>query len=509
MNEYPGYIIIQAGGRGSRLRHHTWNKPKCLVSVRGKPLLYHLFDRFPTAKFLIIGDYAFEQLEKYLEMNRPAVAYNLIKARDYGTAGGLNEALNNVPLSANFMLIWSDLIVSELPKQIKKELPVVFTTSAFTCRWTVNTTGAMVEEPSGTCGIPGMFYFPDKSSLSGLPDGGEFVKWLSKNLEEFITIDCPKLEELGDFLSIERENDIAGFSRFFNKVEILKDSVIKSAIDKDYEKLIEGEKAWYRAASELGFRRIPQVISEEPFTLERINGEHLFKITDLTKREQRAVFADYIDTLLSLHDKATAQTDLRDVEDVYIKKTISRVESVSSIIPGFDRDTITINGRKCRNIFAEKYRHLIDDVMEHITPRNFTPIHGDPTFSNTLVDDKLRTWFIDPRGYFAKKGILGDPNYDFAKVYYSAVGGYDSFNRRKFKLHIDLETVEVLYEEPTFSASAQEVFASYFSASLPKIEILHSLIWLALSGYAKDDIDSVIGSFYLGLYWFEHGSKRL
>ena len=33
------HIIVQAGGRGSRLRHHTWNKPKCLVSVRGKPLI--------------------------------------------------------------------------------------------------------------------------------------------------------------------------------------------------------------------------------------------------------------------------------------------------------------------------------------------------------------------------------------------------------------------------------------------------------------------------------------
>ena len=35
------------------------------------------------------------------------------------------------------------------------------------------------------------------------------------------------------------------------------------------------------------------------------------------------------------------------------------------------------------------------------------------------------------------------------------------------------------------------------------------LIWLALSGYVKDDIDSVIGSFYLGLYWLESGMARL
>ena len=59
-------VIVQAGGRGSRLRHHTWNKPKCLVSVDGKPICFHLFDLMIDAKFVVIGDYAFEQLEKYL-----------------------------------------------------------------------------------------------------------------------------------------------------------------------------------------------------------------------------------------------------------------------------------------------------------------------------------------------------------------------------------------------------------------------------------------------------------
>ena len=69
MNENQLQIVVQAGGRGSRLRHHTWNKPKCLVSVLGKPIIYHLFDVYPSAKFVIIGDYAFDQLEIYLKVN--------------------------------------------------------------------------------------------------------------------------------------------------------------------------------------------------------------------------------------------------------------------------------------------------------------------------------------------------------------------------------------------------------------------------------------------------------
>jgi hypothetical protein len=99
--------------------------------------------------------------------------------------------------------------------------------------------------------------------------------------------------------------------------------------------------------------------------------------------------------------------------------------------------------------------------------------------------------------------------YDFTKIYYSAVGGYDLFNRKKFKLHIDNETVEIIMPESLFSTSGKEIFKEYFSKDIGKIETLHGLIWLSLSGYAKDDIDSVIGSFYLGLYYLEQGVKKL
>jgi hypothetical protein len=170
---------------------------------------------------------------------------------------------------------------------------------------------------------------------------------------------------------------------------------------------------------------------------------------------------------------------------------------------------MTVNGKKCRNVFSEKYQGTIESLLPHLQPDFFCPIHGDATFSNTLVDDKLRSWFIDPRGYFSKSGIMGDPWYDFAKVYYSAIGGYDAFNRRKFKLHIDHETIEVLYEEPLYSGTALDIFSDYFGKDLARIEVLHGLIWLALSGYAKDDVDSVIASFYLGLYWLESGRSKL
>ena len=62
------YIIVQAGGKGTRLGQLTHNKPKALVPVQNLPLIFHLFKKFPSKKFIIIGDYKFSVLQKYLEV---------------------------------------------------------------------------------------------------------------------------------------------------------------------------------------------------------------------------------------------------------------------------------------------------------------------------------------------------------------------------------------------------------------------------------------------------------
>ncbi|MCI3135215.1 phosphotransferase [Phenylobacterium aquaticum] len=504
------YVLVQAGGRGSRLRHHTWNKPKCLVSVEGKPILYHLFDRFPDAAFVVIGDYMYDQLERYLKVNPPGVDYELIRAAEEGTLGGVGEALARVPADAPAVLVWSDLILGDLPPWPDTTLPVVCTTSAFTCRWTQAPEGHLHEKPGETSGIPGLFYFPTTASLPlPPPPGGEFVRWFSRAVVDFATLDCPNLQELGDFATIETSNDRAGFSRYFNKVEMGETRVTKTVVDHAFDDVHNREVAWYGAAKGLGFRRIPKVYGEAPLVIERIKGQHAYQMADLTPRERRAVLADHLDALISLHDLGRTDANPDDVREVYLDKTVSRVRSVSPMLPGFDRKAMTVNGRKCRNPFYGEPEAPLADLIDGLQPTRFVPIHGDATFSNALVDDKLRTWFIDPRGYFAKPGVMGDEWYDFAKVYYSAVGGYDTFNRRKFKLHVDHETVEVLMEDSAFIPAAQSIFPEYFGDQMGRIEVIHGLIWLSLSGYTRDDIDSAIAAFYLGLYWLETGLNKL
>ena len=41
---------------------------------------------------------------------------------------------------------------------------------------------------------------------------------------------------------------------------------------------------------------------------------------------------------------------------------------------------------------------------------------------------------------------LSKGNYDISKIYYSVIGNYDLFNRRKFKLYVDNCNIEILMD---------------------------------------------------------------
>ncbi len=79
-------IVIPMAGYGTRLRPHTWSKPKPLVSVAGKPVLGHVldtFDRLPGIdEVIFVVGYLGEQVESYVSQTYPHLNAHYIEQRD-------------------------------------------------------------------------------------------------------------------------------------------------------------------------------------------------------------------------------------------------------------------------------------------------------------------------------------------------------------------------------------------------------------------------------------------
>ena len=104
------YIIVQAGGKGTRLGYLTKNKPKALVPVENLPMIFHLFRMYSDKRFIVITDYKRDVMRKYLNAFAN-VKYQIVEAKGTKTASGLRQALELIPSDEPFMLVWSDLIL--------------------------------------------------------------------------------------------------------------------------------------------------------------------------------------------------------------------------------------------------------------------------------------------------------------------------------------------------------------------------------------------------------------
>jgi glucose-1-phosphate thymidylyltransferase len=110
-------IVIPMAGWGTRMRPHTWSKPKPLISVAGKPSLDHLMDMLNTVPdaqnveyIFIISPYLGEQIPPYIAEHYPQIkAHFVVQPEMKGQSHALwlaREYLNG-PL----LMVFSDTLI--------------------------------------------------------------------------------------------------------------------------------------------------------------------------------------------------------------------------------------------------------------------------------------------------------------------------------------------------------------------------------------------------------------
>ncbi len=493
------YVIVQAGGKGTRMDYLTINKPKALVPIDNLPMLFHLFRKYPDKKYIIIGDYKFEALSKYLKAFAD-VEYKLINSDGYhGTCAGLKQSLDCIPDNKAFMLIWSDLILPDEYKMPDDNANYIGISKDFCCRWSYES-NTFIENPSNEHGVAGQFIFTDKKIINNIPFTGEFVCWLRDQGIVFKELPLYKTKEYG-LLSEYNKLEVQK-CRPFNRLYIDGDIIVKEGIDEQGRALAVREKAWYEKLKDRNFKNIPQIYSFEPLKMERIIGKNIYEYTDISYDQKKEILKQIIDCLHEVQNLEMIPSDKNSYEIAYIDKTFDRLQKVRDLVPFANDEFILINGRQCRNVFYHE-TELKDKVNKYL-PKKFKLLHGDCTFSNILLKNDSIPMLIDPRGYFGVTELYGDAAYDWAKLYYSIVGNYDQFNLKRFRLEIRNNEIELCIESSGWEDMENEFFTLLNGeVSKEQIKILHSIIWLSLTTYAWEDYDSICGAFYNGIYYLE------
>ena len=500
------YIIVQAGGKGTRLKYLTENKPKALVPVDNLPMVFYLFRKYPDKRFIIIADYKKEVMREYLDVFAD-VKYNIVDASGTGTCAGVKQAIHLIPENEPFMLVWSDLILPNelvLPdgyenSEVVPDKDYLGLAQTFPCRWKYEN-NEFAEEKSTDYGVAGFFLFTDKSKIADIPESGELVRWMRDKGMKYDTVGLAGTREFG--LIEEYEKLETSKCRPFNKITVKGDVLIKEPVDSQGEKLAKRECAWYEKAKHLGIEVLPKIYETNPLIMEYIKGRNIYEC-NLSFDEKKRILEKLVSSLTRLHKSETVPADTFSVKEAYFNKTFDRLAKIQDLIPYGRKKVITVNGRKCRNVYYLKreLEKVIDKLVANCN--EFAFIHGDCTFSNMMVRENGNPVLIDPRGYFGFSELYGDTRYDWAKVYYSIAGNYDQFNLKRFRLHIgENADVELKIESNHWEDMAEE-FLQMTGADEYEIKLLHALIWLSLTTYAWQDYDSVCGAFYNGLWYLE------
>lgn len=286
------YIIVQAGGKGTRMQQLTRNKPKALVPVKNLPMLFHLFRKYPEKKYVVIGDYKYDVLERYLK-TFAEVDYTMVDAKGaQGTCGGL--------------------------------------------------------------AVAGQFIFRDKSILADVPPQGEFVRWLGEQNLPFRELPLQKTKEYGllsEYQKLETEK-----CRPFNRLTVEGGTMIKEGIDAQGRALAVRERAWYQKLAETDFPNIPKIYALEPLTMENIDGKNIYAYTGLSKEQKRGILSRIVACLKEVQSTQAVPSDWGSYYEAYIGKTFDRLQKIRDLVPFARDKTVTVNGRACRNVFWERER---------------------------------------------------------------------------------------------------------------------------------------------------------
>ena len=116
-------IIILSGGKGTRVKKLTKNKPKCLIDINGKPFLFHQLKYLKknNIKNVILSvGYLSEIVEEYVKKNIDFINVKIVSdgKKLLGTGGAIIKSINY--MKKNFYVMYGDSYFDFNIKKLKQ-----------------------------------------------------------------------------------------------------------------------------------------------------------------------------------------------------------------------------------------------------------------------------------------------------------------------------------------------------------------------------------------------------
>ncbi len=263
-------------------------------------------------------------------------------------------------------------------------------------------------------------------------------------------------------------------TRYFNTIKYDGDWVIKKSVNKD---TLAGEVYWYRNIPKDLQYLFPKLIksTEELLIIERIRGipfSYLYVNKTLTIENLKQLISALADIHRSYNDKIP--------ENIYL----NYADKLRERVLGY-QDHYKFYGFKGWKKTFTDLENWLSDIYAKDDFGISTIIHGDPVFSNVLLDQNSEIKLIDMRGRLGSQLTrMGDMFYDFAKVYQSLLG-YD------FILHN--KEIDHDYIKPFVEYFEKLIERTFSKDRMNWIKILTKSLLFSLVPLHKDNPEHIEG----------------
>lgn len=511
-------VIIVAGGLCTRFKD-LQIFPKILLPTPTNSSILNedlkLFDG--NNIFLVINEKYYDMVINYIQVND--IKITVIKSTNTnGSFNTLKEIYNQLPQN-DLLFIWSDLILKDSNKilNICKDKNIIFTfNSNYRYQVSSNENNLITEinQVKNTGNVPGIYYLKDNSIFTKFENNSNNnfdiidAIQLDMNNNEYYQVNYDNIEEYRDLdvyiKLMSNEHNFNKFqTRFFNKLTVFDNYLIKEAIDKNYYHLIEKEIDWYN----LYFSNtndnyiVPKLLdhTSTSMKLEYLNGyDQLHSVLDEFEETKEYNKIDKIYSNIYNNVERLGNTLTKNIEfdqfklDLYtevVSKVLDRCDKIKNMLIKYDREYLN-------KILLESYEYILNETKNSSDYNNIDNTvkyyfcHGDLNGSNILVNkNTLDIKFVDPRGYFGKTKMYGWKNYEYAKLLY-CLYGYDDFNLYPC-IYLNLGYPKIRKSLD----NCEEALKLNTKINI----ILVGIIYVALAGYISQDIMKANVAYDFGL----------